>query len=887
MLAQQRESQDSDTTHASDSRNFSWRVDVGSDPNLNKKKDSGMRKSTLLRRLWGNNKPLSERSSRLSGAYYDWQYSFGKLSSGKSTHSLGSTHSSPEHKSMSRRSLNEEFKTSPKHYSKFSPKHQLEVNKNYIQTTGSMPSPKKKLNGNLPIESNFNNVSSLISIVSDQRISSTTSKTTETEFENYSTRSTGSTSTTSRTMYSDNSDSAYTFTHSNYTQSSNSNSNTTQSSQPQTEKLDNKLSTDQNSNRKKKSDPENYVKYSAVSESTQTSDSTNLNVISNVKLSQSTLNLIFNQVLQDVQNKSPDSININTFSAVVSEPSNKLAPDPKVIKVQEMPSFYLKRKDEITITPEHNRIIKYMISNVGTGSPYSKPAEVPQIVVPRFSALPRTSSMEVNTSSGDSTDKESDTMSLVDSLEDPSSPRIDINLNRHDNRPVRGEISPLLPDNSKKIKSPKNATFFIPIETDAETEVKPVAEHLPAKVKEKLSKRQIKREQKMAKTKLISPRSDSNYISASENGNPIQFIVHNSPDYNLNSAPALFPDINFNKPKRKSKAVLPSIDPIRKFKSDYETGKNLEDKIKEKLNKSVKRKSVFKAQDASDPFRGKIKTTHWSTKGLQKPEKLTPIYTTRSEYVYDTAPRRIYHKTETNDKRIEILEIMECVDGTGQNQMTRNKSKIPVLVHQKLPKIQQFRRGFEKPAFLDFEQNQISDPKIDQLIANILIDSLNIAEVESAFIESKEPRVITKGNINERRPSAPQPSQIKLSGQRYQQKFEVIPEELSMQSSFEEAKNNSAEDESNLKQNEKVVEKASEILAKLEISEENENKLEDAEEEVSKMSKGKEAVTIVKDESLSTIPKGWITFYMLRKSQGSPDSTSDEGINISKKYQNL
>lgn len=741
MLAQQRsDSQDSDGTQASDVKSCQFRNEfsLGSDSSLNRKRDSGfMRKSTLLRRLWSNNKPLTETTTKTS---YDFSY--------RSTQSFGSTKSSP--------------RTSPKH------------------SRGKMESPKRK-----------------------QYSSTVTPKTTtETEFETY----------TLTTASVDNSDSAFSNSRSQFTGSTNSEIHNVvvESSETHNE--------DENRNPVIE-DNAGATKDQAIKNSeTQTLGTTNVNVISNVQLSKTTLDIIYNQVLKDVQNAAPDVININTLT---------VTPEPKRIDVQQVPSFYLKTREETTSNPKHDQMMKYMLSNVGTGSCYTKPPEIPQITVPRYSAYPRTTSMEVNTSSADSTDRESDTISLVDSLEDPSSPHTDLSQgNRHDDKPVRGSISSLLPDNSD-IKKQKNTSeaFFIPIETDAELLEKAVSEHLPEKVRERLSRRQME-----LKNKATSPRSDSNYVSSSENSHRLHIVMGDSSGNDGGNV----------KHKRRSKPLLPSIQTTRKIRID-----SRDDSDFLRSRRSTTRKQTISSSSSSkSKSQSRTKT------------KLSPLYTTKNEYHYDTVPSRIYHKTEVNNanKRIEILEIMECIDVTPDRYtpLSKGKSRIPVLVHPKLPKI-----NHQKPTFLEFQEVRIEDPKIDQLIANILIDTLNKADDSDRCGQvQKEEKSARIGD--ERKPSK------YCNGNKYQQKFEVIPEEF-LQTSTESNNNEGA---------------ASKVEAE---SVTNNNVKEEAK---SDLYKGKAALALVKDENLTTIPQGWITFYMLQKSQGSPDSTSDEGINTSKKYQN-
>lgn len=836
MLAQQR-LDDSDGTQISETNSFHWRTDIGSsDQNLYKKRDADIRKSTLLRRLWGNNKSLSEKKSRSIG---DWHNSTSKLFPEKNSHSLSSTQSSPEHKKLiNRRVVNEEF--SATRNSKYSTKYNFE---------DSVTSPKKQIYKNMEFVNNNKSIGSnkimsnrqsnykfSVNSINNSKITS------EMECEHYSTRSTDdNTSTTSYATYSDNCDSTFTYSKM---------SNTTTSTCDTCENNNNNLLQKVNgvSDQKKSSgnltsttDDSKYEKYPAVNEATQTSDITNLNIISNVQLSQSTINSIFHHVLNDLNDdKSKNSGDV--AQEKISERDDTIN-NSKLVKVQQIPSFYLKTNDDINVSSDQSRILKYMISNVGTGSNYGKPAEVPQIIVPRYSALPRTSSMEVNTSSGDGTDKESDTLSLVDSLEDPTSPRSNEKLCGNDNRIVRGDISPLLlPDNSKKRKHLKPATFYVPIETDAEAELKPVADHLPAKLKEKLWNRQIKREEKVAKAKSS--------LFDSMNNHSVMVITN---DFNDNATLKQFSDINSNSFKFKSKPMLPSIDRNYKYRINRDKVRTqTNEKNKETVNKSAKRKSEFVSQgQPDDSFKYKVKPgRHLSLRMRHKPDRLTPIYTTRKELSHENVSKKTCNQSETV-KRIEILEIVECIQTNAQP--LKNKSKIPVLVKPKPTKSQQ-QSNFAKPCYLDFEQTHLGDPKIDQLIANILIDSLNINQTDVT-------PPLKSNRISDSKSTEPY---FQSSSK---QKFDSIPEERSCQI-HENSKCSSFEDYSSDKSNDnRVTGDEKEVCNNPPIQTDN------------------ASVILNKNENPSTVPKGWITFYMLHKHQGSPDSTSDEGINISQIHQ--
>ncbi|XP_017782308.1 PREDICTED: uncharacterized protein LOC108566777 isoform X5 [Nicrophorus vespilloides] len=420
MLAQQRAASQDSQNSSESAQSCNWPMDPSSDPNLSKRRESDIRKSTLMKRFWDSSRIQFPRT------YSEWQYSFGKMK-------LSSTPTTPEHSRGSRKNIFEaKTKSSPKRkisiyngtYTSESRKSSVDESPKHMRKIS--PKPDSNNEDYAVYSSNFSNVTS-------------------SESQN-----------TSRTV--DNFDSAY------------ANSCTSVSRSADTAKENN-------------NNVSMPIKYQFVlskdaefvpkttNEATQTTDTTNLNVISNVHLSQSTLNLIFNQVMQDVLKSKP-------------EPSQ-----PKIINVQTLPTFNVQTKPEDKPTR--------LISEVNVGSPY-KVKESP--LVPRLSALPRSTSMEVNISSNDSFDKDSDSCSLVDSLEDPSSPKI---KNPEDKLH-------LLPDNSSSsnnILQKKSSVFYIPMKNEPEMILEEntsgdVSNLLPSKLKEKLMKRQIKREEKRKENKI-------------------------------------------------------------------------------------------------------------------------------------------------------------------------------------------------------------------------------------------------------------------------------------------------------------------------------------------------------------------------------------------------
>ena len=876
----QQKSENSDSSENSECRSHRTHLDATQNQYLFKNHDVGLtRKPTFLRRFWGNHKPITEKQNRISESCTENQYYLDKFSMRKSVQSLSSTQSSAEQVKYYNSANHKEDTYS---FRKISSKYPTEKDKNINTNVYSSPIHRKTVfvpNKKCQNQNDCN--TSVINPCDIPLAENTLPMTASSEF----TESTVSTTYTARTetesdtkmstvttIKSDTSDSAYRNSHSIYSNTSNLNTNTTSTSTGKygsdvpakdkyaTTNSDLTMSNVSKANMLNFENPQFIVSES----STQTLDTANLNVISNVQLSQSTLNLIFNQILQDVQNKRPNTINIKTMNTTIPiDKENLLRAENDIINVQQIPSFYLNRKEDIVISPEHSRIMKYMISNVGSGSAYSKPAEIPQVVVPRYSALPRTSSMEVNTSSGDYTEKDFDSVSLVDSLEDPVSPRDVAKHHKCVDKIETSEIPILLPDNSDEYKgNKKSSVFFIPIENDKTLQGKSVADHLPAKVKEKLSKRQQRRERK-CKSNSTSPQSDSNYISASENG--IQYFnVNSSSDYfEVNSTPTSL-NANSNKILKKDKMVLPNIHPTKRTNGQSES-----------QLKFLNRKSSAYKYDHQVPFKPRIQTIKQQRK---KYEKLSPMNKIECD--------KYSHNISHDRKNFEVLEITENIDEKKQNTSRSVKSKIPILVQQKLPKIQ---KNVKKPIYLDFTPVHIVDPKVDQLIANILIDTLNNYHMsdpptspdENNFIKKDKKSMNlshTKSNIESK----------------YQQQFEVIPEELSQHSWSDEFHSKNELPFRNETVNKdltyikvKQVPNNDNVNDCLQEKKKSSKKQSHKSSKIKQQYKGRRAVSAIKDDDLLSIPQGWITFYLLHKSRGSPDSTSDEGINIYTNYQNV
>ncbi|XP_066155608.1 serine-rich adhesin for platelets-like isoform X2 [Euwallacea fornicatus] len=543
--------------HSQETKQWDKGAECSSDPNLCRKKDSNlMRKSTLLRRLWGDT-----HKSKLSGSFQEWQHSYKRLSS---TQSLSSAHSSPEHLRKFDLPLHKKFSSIP--------------NRSSSSRCEDKTSPKR------------NGTSALKSV--------------------------------SKTSYSGTRESPTKYTVSSYTNVSGSNSDSAYS---------NSFSGGTTSKNDDNGNPSRLTQESAV----QTGTITNLNVISNVCLSQSTLDVIFKEVMKDVNTKPHGDISIS--NAIVTYDDNSAE-----IKLDKAPKFSFDSQNA-NLLPHVEKLI---ISKVRAGSPYGKPDPcVSPPSVPRFSAVPRTTSMEVNTSEEDK--EESDTASFVDSLEDFSSPG-----NVSKSRASISDVEQLLPEGRKATSSTssrKSSMFFIPIEDNRDKETKSVSELLPMKVREKLTERQQKREEKLKQYRHSIPLTTSNVNMIKSSLNIVNQL-----------------------PKKRSKPVLPSIALLKRSSA--------------KESPSARKKDSQPSQSTA---------------------KFSPT------------------KQCSSEKRIEILHVMEYVEIPD----TPRKSKIPVPVNTCSPK----KTEFDKPSYLDLDNNRPSDHKIDQLIANILIDSLQHDEEAAKY----------------------------------------------------------------------------------------------------------------------------------------------------------
>lgn len=606
-----------------------------------------------------------------------------------------------------------------------------------------------------------------------------------------------------------------------------------------------------------------------------------VNIVSNVNVTANTVNLIMHS-----DSEMGSLPTLSDDNKAISEP-NKNNNDANNVT-----SFYLKPKEDVRITPEHSRLIKYMISNIRAGSIYTKPFGEAPLVIPRYSAVPRTTSMEVNASSPDSTDKESDTASLVDSLDESQSPRQSAVSSRlkYDDKPVRGDLSALLPENvtrgetpTPKVKVQKSAAFFIPMlsEDSMDKDVKTVSERMPDKVRDKLDKRKQKIDQKKHK-----PLDFSYHDPFKDHGN--KGLIATTGQLRFKSE-----NIDNSTLRRKHKSDDRSrVIATKKLNKVPDINSNTFPIRKNKKYNRVNRKKYVNI-DENENSSGNTSYLHHSSTSLAS----TPVDIGERE----VSKNHKYYKPEQNlNKKIEILEIKEETS-SGEIFYHNAKSKIPVPVHHK-PEEHNDKLPVNYDSYCPYslEDMPADDPKVDQLIANLLIDTLNKPDEE--YIPSPKP-----ADDSEKRPNYITTTKHNNSNW-YKHKFEMIPEEKSVSIGSPNENSNQPLSPSALESDNNNIVASTEAETQVEIQEmphkvkknsecffvdaSSQTDIESAGTDVINenttdcrsngvpINKGKAALNKTQSGDVASIPKGWITFYMLRKNPSSSNSSTDEGMNV-------
>lgn len=332
------------------------------------------------------------------------------------------------------------------------------------------------------------------------------------------------------------------------------------------------------------------------------------------------------------------------------------------------------------------RDLRQAYGGVGAGNYYPDAGERP--VVPRFSAMPHTDSMEVHASSSDDLGG-SDCTSLVDSLDDPNSPRYPSSRRPRSGR--RTELArsavavlDLLPERAAPTPRDKPESFFIDIADDergrAEENVT-VAERMPEVIKQRLHRRHRKREQRMESARRSRARPQRRERAAERARRA-----------------AL---------ERDCAALVGALvdDVIAKVTLDEYRSARVQRRPAVPADGATSVKRTWRRRptptDRREPFKASknCATPPDSGNGVE-PHRVHAKLSLRPPRPEERVAKRLYQKSEIRegDRCIEILEIVECGatshsstdtihSDENQNICTKNKkSRIPVPVTERAPR---------------------------------------------------------------------------------------------------------------------------------------------------------------------------------------------------------
>ncbi|XP_059053078.1 uncharacterized protein LOC131847515 [Achroia grisella] len=450
-----------------------------------------------------------------------------------------------------------------------------------------------------------------------------------------------------------------------------------------------------------------------------------------------------------------------------------------------------------------------LISNVGAGNYFQDSND--NIVIPRFSALPNTDSMEVNTSSSDDPDNiGSDCTSLVDSLDDPNSPR-SVLLRRSFNNNRRNELArsaidvlDLLPENSytnqdNLNQAKESESFFIRIkdnDLDCEKENVVVADHMPEKIKQRLYRRHRKREMRLEcarRCKVKQLKKDLEKQRQTDFCRSKRAVEKDC----LAIINALIDDVisKIAQDEHKYMRIKQKCNKITTSKSDENVSKrNWKKDLEYYNNKNSSKAAKNRLQHADNMHDNKTeKQIHGKLSLLTHP----PIASD------DRGPRRFYQKSEIQDgnKCIEILEILEYVNDSNsspdntnsddsQGNVSKNKkSRIPIPIYERIQKTPNNCNKNYKSNICTKITAQENNSKSNHLITNMLLEVLADSENGSNDVIHNNERLFSTEN-SARRSSVPHyEPRSRSNSLKFKRVFDIIPEErssLSIDSSNED-----------------------------------------------------------------------------------------------------
>lgn len=489
------------------------------------------------------------------------------------------------------------------------------------------------------------------------------------------------------------------------------------------------------------------------------------------------------------------------------------------------------------------------VSVIG-GSSY--PGAGGEMVVHRVQEVPRTDSLEVQPSSPSSTSHSQDTTlerlddddldSLVDSLDDPAAmaepAELDVTVVKQKPAQERSFFVPL---------PSKGNVFFVPLEPKGEAAAD-VSDLLP----EKLRKRLVKRQTKMTERKEAESKRRVDNIQkiiqeydfkgdGRDNGLSYKVMPYkplkpkisverariaaakktSSSRKQLRSEVGLLEsytidahgNLQWAEPGQNAKGAKPPPTYRHVIKKTVTTTTTTKPQLERSSDSSVSSKGSVERRTKAAPNQRRSRASITEPDKLQGSLKAALVQRPMMEQITpdpERGPRRMYQKTEIHEgaKRIEILEIVECINGTPDDyaqHLHRQHSAVRAPpAHEKYSKIpvptSKMARLRDQRAAADFERRHSDDGLFDasdastEMGANVPKSSAEtspeaINNAKRIRLASRRSNGIANGTPNGKRSAH--------NSAKYQQVFDAIPEEkltsVSTDSAPEDTKSSSVQ----------------------------------------------------------------------------------------------
>lgn len=396
---------------------------------------------------------------------------------------------------------------------------------------------------------------------------------------------------------------------------------------------------------------------------------------------------------------------------------------------------------------ENNRNFEFPVSSqkgtvpgrvsvcTSTGSSYRETENLEEVplMVPRYSALPRTMSMVVNSSFEASQCSDSDCQSLADSLEDGHNPHEPLYDTMKERKPVRGDVEQALVERNRKVKKkePRGRAYFFAIDSDGGAElvtnIHKIPE-LPEEIKNKIHER---------------------HVSICKNHESKQLTK----DIQKNTTKGRHRLI-----KRKTKASQAFVAPIH---ASTPPTVRLTD-IKSQNSELAKHLTPIKKRAQDQQIKKDGVSSHFISK-IPTPVFSNPVVLERKDVKVPGSETVL--ASRQNEKRIEIRQDNEAQNNTAD--------KPQAVIHPSLATFPGPVHSSSSSHQVPLSQSSSTSPKLPA------IDLEAVTRHRLSLISSLESTASTlkAQKATQRQWNRPQPATKRTT--KFQQRFEVIPEERS------------------------------------------------------------------------------------------------------------